>query len=56
MTENVEKIGELIHEECCHTIHELGDTNEKKCDEKDRNFGATTTGSFTMTMRPPTHL
>jgi hypothetical protein len=24
-------------------------------DEKDRNFGATTTGSFIMTTRPPTH-
>jgi hypothetical protein len=25
------------------------------CDEKDRNFGATTTGSFITTTRPPAH-
>jgi transposase len=25
------------------------------CGEKDRNFGATTTGSFIMTTRPPAH-
>jgi hypothetical protein len=25
------------------------------CDEKDRNFGTTTTGSFITTKRPPTH-
>jgi hypothetical protein len=25
------------------------------CNEKDRNFGATTTGSFIMTTYPPTH-
>jgi hypothetical protein len=28
---------------------------EKMCDKKDWNFGATTTGSFIMTMCPPTH-
>jgi hypothetical protein len=27
MTENVEKICELIHEDCLHTIHELADTD-----------------------------
>jgi hypothetical protein len=27
---------------------------QKMCDEKDRNFGATTSGSFIMTTRPPT--
>jgi hypothetical protein len=26
MTENVEKIRELINEDCCRTIHELADT------------------------------
>jgi hypothetical protein len=31
------------------------DAWEKMCQEKDRNFGATTTGSFIMTMCPPTH-
>jgi hypothetical protein len=30
------------------------DAWEKMCDEKDRNFGATTTGYFIMTMHPPT--
>jgi hypothetical protein len=27
MTEDVEKIQEFIHEECCQTIHELADTS-----------------------------
>jgi hypothetical protein len=31
------------------------DAWEKMWAEKDRNFGATTTGFFIMTMRPPTH-
>jgi hypothetical protein len=26
MTENVEKIRNLIHEDCCQTIHEVADT------------------------------
>jgi hypothetical protein len=31
------------------------DAWEKMCDEKHRNFGATTTGSFIITIRPPRH-
>jgi hypothetical protein len=30
------------------------DAWEKMCDEKNWNFGATTTGSFITTIRPPT--
>jgi hypothetical protein len=31
------------------------DAWEKMCNERDWNFGATTTGSFIMKMCPPTH-
>jgi histone-lysine N-methyltransferase SETMAR len=34
---------------------DVWDAWEKICDEKHRNFGATTTGSFITTMRPPAH-
>jgi hypothetical protein len=54
-TENVEKIQELIHEDCCRAIHELSDTDGISYGVlQEIKFEHASHWSFITTMRPPT--